>query len=139
LTMTGPRRRRRAAPGRHARVQPDSAQRPAYILRAHQPGDMGWIIQRHGAIYAREWGYNAEFEAMVARICADFLDYFEPAGERCEIVGSVSVVRKSKTVAQLRMLIVDPKARGLGIGGRLVDECIRFARQTGYRRLILWT
>ena len=107
---------------------------------------MGWVIQRHGAIYAREWGYSAEFEALVARSCADFLDHFEPAGERCwiaerdgEIVGSVFVLRKSKTVAKLRMLIVDPKARGLGIGGRLIDECIRFARQAGYRTLTLWT
>jgi DNA-binding MarR family transcriptional regulator/GNAT superfamily N-acetyltransferase len=125
------------------------APRPAaapYILRAHQPGDMGWVIQRHGAIYAREWGYNAEFEALVARICADFLDHFEPAGERCwiaerngDIVGSAFVVRNSKTVAKLRMLIVETEARGLGIGGRLVDECVRFARHAGYRTLTLWT
>ena len=107
---------------------------------------MGWVIQRHGAIYAREWGYSAEFEALVARSCADFLDHFEPAGERCwiaerdgEIVGSVFVLRKSKTVAKLRMLIVDPKARGLGTGGRLIDECIRFALQAGYRTLTLST
>jgi len=107
---------------------------------------MGWVIQRHGAVYAREWGYTAEFEALVARICADFLDHFDPAAERCwmaerngETVGSVFVVRKSETVARLRLLIVDAEARGLGIGARLVDECIRFARGAGYRTLTLWT
>src|SRR6476660_5752037 len=120
-----------------------SESRP-YVLRAHQPGDMGWVIHRHGALYAQEWGYNAAFEALVARICADFLDHFDPARERCwiaerngAIVGSVFVVRKSDRIAKLRMLIVEPEARGLGLGQRLVDECIRFARQAGYRTLTL--
>jgi DNA-binding MarR family transcriptional regulator/GNAT superfamily N-acetyltransferase len=117
-----------------------------YLLRPHQPGDMGWVIHRHGAIYAREWHYNAEFEALVARICADFLDHLDPARERCwiaernrAIVGSVFLVKQSKSRAKLRLLLVEPSARGLGIGRRLIEECIRFARDAGYRTLTLWT
>lgn len=119
---------------------------PAYRLRPHRAGDLGWIVQMHGRLYAQEWGYDARFEAAVARIAADFLDRFDPVRERCwmaemdgETVGSVCLVKKVPTIAKLRLLIVDPRARGLGIGRRLVDECVRFARQAGYRKITLWT
>src|SRR6266536_1907591 len=117
-----------------------------YLLRHHQPGDMGAVIALHGAVYAREYGWDATFEALVARIAATFIERYDAKRERCWIAevdgvvaGSVFLVKRSKTVAQLRLMIVDPKARGLGIGARLVDECIRFARQAGYRGITLWT
>ncbi|HZY18559.1 MAG TPA: bifunctional helix-turn-helix transcriptional regulator/GNAT family N-acetyltransferase [Ramlibacter sp.] len=116
------------------------------ILRDPRPGDLGWVVQQHGEIYAREHGYTAEFEALVAEVAAGFLRRFDPAWEKGwiaeldgERVGSVFVMRKSATVAQLRLLILSAHARGLGLGGRLVDECIAFARDKGYRRMVLWT
>lgn len=115
-------------------------------LRRQRPGDMGWVIGAHGRIYAEEFGWDETFEAMVADVAAAFIRDYDAARERCWIaerggasVGSVLVVKKSPEVAKLRLLIVEPSARGLGLGERLVEEAIRFARETGYRRMSLWT
>ncbi|MGE0812619.1 MAG: GNAT family N-acetyltransferase [Vicinamibacterales bacterium] len=118
----------------------------AVVIRPHRPGDFGWIISRHGALYAEEYGWDGTFEAFVAGVAKEILDRFDPRAEGCWMAevdgrpaGSVCLVRKSATVAKLRLLIVDPAARGLGLGQRLVDECVAFARRAGYRKITLWT
>jgi DNA-binding MarR family transcriptional regulator/predicted GNAT family acetyltransferase len=125
-----------------------TAAAPAVSLRRHRPGDMGWITHRQAVLYHEEYGWNEQYEALIARIMADFLEHFDPARERCwvaerdgEIVGSVFVVRhpEREGVAKLRLLYVEPAARGLGIGQRLVHEVTRFARRAGYHTLTLWT
>jgi GNAT superfamily N-acetyltransferase len=117
-----------------------------YILRPHQVGDMGWITHRQGILYNHEYGWDETFEALVAEIAGAFVKNYDPHWERCwiaerdeRIVGSVFLVRESDGIGKLRLLYVEPEARGFGIGRRLVDECIRTARQKGYRTLILWT
>jgi DNA-binding MarR family transcriptional regulator/GNAT superfamily N-acetyltransferase len=124
-------------------TQEDSA---PFILRSHRPGDMGWIASRHGALYSEEYGLNHMMEVYVADVVARFLRDFDPAREHCWIaerdgapIGSVILVKESNETAKLRMLIVEPKARGLGVGRALVEECIRFARRAGYREVVLWT
>ena len=119
---------------------------PRPVLRTHRPGDMGWIVQQHGLLYAREYGWDISFEGLVADIVAQFVKNFDPARERCWMAdidgmqaGSVMLVKQSDEVAKLRLLLIDPQARGFGLGKRLVDECIAFARQCGYRKITLWT
>jgi DNA-binding MarR family transcriptional regulator/N-acetylglutamate synthase-like GNAT family acetyltransferase len=127
-------------------LSPDPKNKTPYLLRPHQPGDMGWVVHLHGMLYAQEYGWDDTFEALVAGIVAKFIQNFDPKRERCwiaemegEIVGSVFLVKESETVSKLRLLLVHPKARGLGMGKRMVSECLRFAKQAGYRKTMLWT
>lgn len=119
---------------------------PALIIRQHQPGDLGWIVARHGVLYDREYGWDETFEALVAEIVGKFGKGHDPARERCwvgeldgENVGCVMCCRENDETARLRLLLVEPKARGLGLGKTLVDECLKFARRAGYTRMVLWT
>lgn len=120
--------------------------RPEPVLRDLEPGDLGWIIHRHGALYAAEFGWDATFEPMVAKVAAEFVDGFDPSGDRAwvaeidgRIAGSVFLVRKTRDVAKLRLLYVEPEARGHGLGRLLVTTCIEEARRLGYVRMTLWT
>jgi DNA-binding MarR family transcriptional regulator/GNAT superfamily N-acetyltransferase len=124
----------------------ETTRKESFTLRPHRPGDMGWVIHRHGVLYWREWGYDETMEALVASVTVDFINNFKPAREHCwiaerdsEVIGSIFVVEKSKTVAKLRLLLVEPTARGLGLGGRLVEEVIQFSKKAGYKKIVLWT
>jgi len=130
----------------HRMLEPQADVPRRIVLRDPQPGDMGWVVQVHGELYAREYGFDWTFEALVAQIAADFIRNFDAHGEKGwiaevdgERAGCVFLVRKSPTVAKLRLLILRPEARGLGLGGKLTDACIAFARAAGYRKLVLWT
>ena len=126
--------------------EPRPATAAGYVLRQPRSGDYGWVVQRHGALYAEEYGWNEGFEGLVAGIVGKFVEHLDPKRERCwiaerdgENVGCVFAVKQSATVAKLRLLLVEPKARGLGIGRQLVDECVTFSRAAGYKKLRLWT
>ena len=127
-------------------LRPEPAQSASFLLRSHRPGDMGWVVARHGVVYGQEYGWDARIEALVAEIVAEFIRKHDPKREHCwiaerdgENVGCIFLVKESERIARLRLFLVDAKARGLGIGRRLTDEAIQFARANGYRKITLWT
>ena len=149
LSRLSPRQQRKLLAAIHeiesalAPIQPSAT---AYVVRQHRPGDMGWVVQRHGELYWQEYHYDERFEALVAEIVAEFIQNLDPKRERCwiaekdgERVGCIFLVKKSAAVAKLRLLLVEPAARGLGIGKRLVQVCVAFAREAGYAKILLWT
>jgi GNAT superfamily N-acetyltransferase len=140
------RAQRKAGPPQSMPGDPYRDEAAAYTLRAHRPGDVGWVVQRHGELYWQEYRYDERFEALVAEIVAEFVQKFDPKRERCwiaekngERVGTIFLVKQSNMVAKLRLLLVEPSARGLGIGKRLVSVCVEFARKSGYKTIMLWT
>jgi GNAT superfamily N-acetyltransferase len=140
------RRRLVGAMGTIRQVLEGTSHSRTILLRSPQPGDFGWVVHRHGFLYAEEYGWDATFEALVARIVADYVDHHDARRERAwiaevdgEPVGCVFCVKREDRVAQLRLLLVEPRARGLGIGSRLVQECLSFARDAGYGQIMLWT
>jgi len=127
-------------------LDPPGPSATPYVVRQHRPGDMGWVVQRHGELYWQEYHYDERFEVLVAEIVAEFIQKLDPAREHCwiaekdgERVGCIFLVKKSASVAKLRLLLVEPSARGLGIGKRLVEDCVNFAREAGYKKILLWT